>query len=190
MSLMVLKGLPYVEGDAPNPINVYGQSKWEGEEAVRARLEEHLIVRSAWIFGADRPNFVKTIFSLARERERLQVVADQYGCPTPVHALAQRLLDLAPRVRNRTVPWGTVHLAGQPPTSWYELAEAVVEEGRRMESLAVQSVEPVATSAYPTPARRPQNTALDASHAWAVYDIEAPLWRPAVTQVVSQLSRL
>ena len=90
-----MKGAPYLEGDAPNPLNVYGESKWAGEEAVRQRLERHAVIRTAWVFSARGSNFVRTMWRLAHEREVLRVVADQTGHPTWAGHLAEAALVIA-----------------------------------------------------------------------------------------------
>ncbi|MDX1420980.1 MAG: dTDP-4-dehydrorhamnose reductase [Rubricoccaceae bacterium] len=181
------KGTPYQEGDAPNPLGVYGQSKWDGEEAVRAALDAHVIVRTAWLFGVHGQSFVKTILRLAGERETLRVVADQRGCPTAAADLAAALLRIAHAVTEDAGRWGTYHLAGHPPTTWHGLAEAVVEEARRWRPLAVQSVEPIRTEDYPTAARRPSVVALDGGKVERAFGIGAPPWRPALGRVVARL---
>jgi dTDP-4-dehydrorhamnose reductase len=181
------KGAPYVEDDPPNPLGVYGRSKWEGEEAVRERHEAHVIVRTAWVFGMHGHNFVRTILRLAGERETLRVVADQRGCPTAAADLAAALLRIAQEVTERPGRWGTYHLAGQPPTTWYGLAEAVVEEARLWRPLQAERVEPIRTDAYPTAARRPVEVVLDCGRIEAAFGITAPPWRPALARVVARL---
>jgi dTDP-4-dehydrorhamnose reductase len=181
------KGAPYVEDDAPNPLGVYGRSKWEGEEAVRERQDRHVIVRTAWVFGPHGHNFVRTILRLAGERETLRVVADQRGCPTAASDLAVALLRIARAVVEEPGRWGTYHLAGQPPTTWHGFAEAVVEEARRWRPLAVREVVPLRTDAYPAVAPRPAEVVLDGGKIERAFGIEAPSWRPALARVVARL---
>lgn len=182
------KGAPYTEGDAPNPLGVYGQSKWAGEEAVRARLDAHVILRTSWVFSAHGHNFVKTMLRLSREREVLRVVADQQGNPTAAADIARAALHIVEEVAVREgAAWGTVHFAGTPATTWHGLAEAVVAEARRHGPVHVRTVEPIPTSAYPTPARRPADVRLDCSRIERVWGLEPPAWRPAVARVVAEL---
>jgi dTDP-4-dehydrorhamnose reductase len=181
------KGAPYTEEDAPHPLGVYGQSKWEGEEAIRAALPEHVIVRTAWVFGAHGHNFVRTILRLAGEQETLRVVADQQGSPTAAADLARALLGIAREVTAWPGRWGTYHLAGRPPTTWHGLAVAVVEEARRWRPLVVREVVPIRTDEYPTPARRPAEVVLDCGKLEAAFGIAPPPWRPALARVVAQL---
>ena len=146
---------PYHEGDPVNPLSVYGESKWAGEEAVRQRLERHAIVRTAWVFSARGRNFVRTIARLLRERDEVRVVADQTGHPTWAGHLAEGLLTIGSGLASGGAT-GTFHLAGTPPTSWYGLAQAVLQEVRLPASRQRPTLLPISTEAYPTAARRPR----------------------------------
>jgi dTDP-4-dehydrorhamnose reductase len=161
---------PIDELTVPNPQSAYGRGKLAGEEAVRATLPHHLIVRTAWLYGQEGPNFVLTMLRLARERGALRVVADQRGSPTWTGHLAPALV----RLVERGTP-GTYHLTNSGSTTWFGLAQAIVEEA----GLQVP-VEPLATSDYPTAAPRPAYSVL-ANQAWAALG-EAPLpaWRAAL----------
>jgi dTDP-4-dehydrorhamnose reductase len=179
---------PYAEDAPTGPTGVYGRSKLAGELAVRRALPgAHLIVRTAWVFSATGHNFVRTMLRLARERETLRVVADQYGSPTAADDLAAALLAMARRLLADPSVAGTYHWAGTPPTTWHGLAEAVVEEARRHGPVAAHTVEPIPTSAYPTPAARPANSVLDTTKAERVFGIAPPDWRAAVARVVERL---
>ncbi|MGA3185407.1 MAG: dTDP-4-dehydrorhamnose reductase [Candidatus Dormibacteria bacterium] len=158
---------PVDEGATPNPRSAYGRGKLAGEAAVRALQPRHQIVRTAWLFGQDGPNFVLTMLKLARERGRLRVVADQWGSPTWTGHLAPALV----RLVERGVP-GTYHLTNSGTTSWQGFAQAIVEEA----GLDVP-VEAISSSEYPTPAPRPAYSVL-ANRAWLELG-EPPLpdWR-------------
>lgn len=177
----------YVESDRPAPLGVYGASKLEGELAVQAALERHLIVRTSWVFSAHGNNFVKTMLRLARERDELRVVADQLGRPTAAADLARVLWLLAQRVaQGSELDWGTYHFAGAGETSWWGLAEATVAEqasltGRR------PAVTAIATADYPTPAERPKNSRLDTSRFEDAFGISPRPWRDDLREVVRQL---
>src|SRR5208283_2197716 len=153
---------PYKEDDAADPLNVYGRSKWEGEEAVRSRLAEHIIVRTSWLYGSGGQNFVKTILRLGKERDELEVVSDQYGCPTWSFDLAECLVRIAERVLlgSEDASWGTFHFCGEGVTTWYEFALAILDEARRRESSGIARVSPVPGSSYPTVAVRPRYSVL------------------------------
>ena len=181
------KGAPYMPDDPVAPLGAYGRTKAEGEAAVRDALGRHLIVRTAWVVSARGHNFVRTMHRLAGERERLTVVADQHGHPTPADALAAHLVALAARAgAGEALPWGTLHLAGTPLATWHEVATAVVDEARRLGPVRVQSVEPIPTSAYPTPAARPPRVELDmrTAHALGLAPID---WRDGVVRAVAAL---
>jgi dTDP-4-dehydrorhamnose reductase len=144
------KGSPYTEEDAPHPLSVYGESKLAGEEAVRRLAGEHLIVRTAWLYGHHRTNFVRTILALAESRNELRVVTDQRGSPTWTMPLAEAIVALM-----RAGARGTYHAAGRGECSRYEWAAEIVRlAGREV------SVVPATTAEFPRPARRPPYSAL------------------------------
>jgi dTDP-4-dehydrorhamnose reductase len=118
----------YRETDPVSPLGVYGKSKAAGEMKVRDRLKEHIIIRTAWLYGIHGHNFVKTMLRLGRERERVQVVADQYGCPTNAADLADAILAIIAQLNETDdVPWGTYHYCGTGVTTWYGFAEKIFE---------------------------------------------------------------
>ena len=118
---------PYRETDPVSPLGVYGRSKAEGERAVRDTIQEHLIIRTAWLYGIHGNNFVTTMLRLGRERETVQVVADQYGCPTYAADLAEAIFQMASHIaEKRTVAWGTYHYCGRGVTTWHGFAEAIL----------------------------------------------------------------
>ena len=170
---------PYVEDDVVAPLGVYGASKLAGDEAVRQLLRRHLILRVSWVFGIHGHNFVKTILRLAREREELRVVADQYGCPTFAGDIADTLLELAGRSAEMDArdAWGVYHYCGEPATTWHGFASAIVELACAREALPVKTVTAITTADYPTPAARPANSVLDCSRLAARLGIRPRPWR-------------
>jgi dTDP-4-dehydrorhamnose reductase len=180
---------PYREEDAPDPMSVYGLSKWEGEEAVRSRLARHIIVRTSWLYGSRGQNFVKTMLRLGKEREELKVVSDQYGCPTWSFDLAVCLVRIAERALSRPeeVPWGTYHFCGEGITTWYDFAVAILDEARRRESFRIASVSPVPSSSYPTVAARPKYSALDCGKIEASLGIAPPPWEMSLASLMDKL---
>lgn len=179
------KGAPYVESDPTAPLGVYGRSKAAGEEAVRAACPRHVILRTSWVFGVRGNNFVKTMLRLGRERDKLQVVADQFGCPTPAVALASAVLAVAGMLES--TPWGTYHCCGRERTTWYDFAKAIFAEQTALAGVPAPQVEPIATEAYPTPARRPVDSTLDSTAFQARFE-QAPIdWRQGVTDVLREL---
>ena len=173
------KAGPWLESDAPAPLGVYGASKLAGDEAVRQILPRHLILRVSWVFGVHGHNFVKTMLRLAREREELRVVADQQGCPTFAGDIADVLLELAGRSAEIDArdAWGIYHYGGAPLTSWHGFASAIVASARARETLPVQRVTAIATTDYPTPARRPLNSVLDCSKLADRFGIRPRPWQ-------------
>jgi dTDP-4-dehydrorhamnose reductase len=180
----------YTEDDAISPLGVYGRSKAEGERAVREGLPEHLILRTAWLYGVHGQNFVKTVLKLGRERDALRVVADQRGCPTFAADLASAILSIHRRHREGvTAEWGTYHYCGAGAASWHEFAEAIFDVARRYESLKVERVAAIATSEYPTPARRPANSVLDCSKIERRLGIRPRPWREALEEMIVRMYR-
>lgn len=180
----------YTEDDPVCPLGVYGESKAAGEAAVREALRQHVIVRTAWVFSAFGHNFVKTIVRLAAERDRLRVVADQFGRPTPAADLARGLIAVvAKHARGGDVGWGTYHFAGAGRASWHDLATSTVE----LQAIYTQRrppVDPIATSDYPTPARRPLNSELETTRFVEEFACEPRPWRQGLQAVVNELFRV
>lgn len=182
---------PYGEQDPVNPINIYGKSKLQGEEAIRSRLAEHIIVRTSWLYGTRGRNFVKTILKLGLERDELSVVCDQYGCPTWTYDLAACIVRLSERILEGSADalWGTYHFCGKGTATWFEFASAVLAEAQRYQSCrgGIAGVLPVATSQYPTAAARPVYSVLDCSKIETALGVSPPDWRQGVEHCVRQL---
>jgi len=178
----------YVETDPVAPLGVYGESKRAGEEAVRAGLTEHLILRTSWVYGPYGRNFLKTILRLAGERDELTIVADQRGCPTATRDLAEAIFAAARRVDEGAAIWGTYHVAGQGTTSWHGFATVIVEAARPFTGRS-PVVKAIATADYPTPALRPANSELDSSRFAEVFGFRAAPWQQRVGECVSLLVR-
>lgn len=178
---------PYTEQDAPRPLNVYGQSKLAGDEAIVRELEHYLIVRTSWLFSAHGQNFVKTIRRLARERDELRVVSDQRGRPTSAADLARaiwRLVHL--HHTERKLAWGTFHLANAGATSWHGFAAAIVDHDAQITGRRPLVV-PIPSSQYHTPARRPANSVLDTSRFETTFGFGLPPLTEALADVMLEL---
>ncbi len=180
-----LKTEPYQEKDPVGPLGVYGRSKEGGERAVRAALNDHVILRTAWVYGANGTNFVKTMLRLAAERPLLRVVADQRGCPTAAAEIAAALIVIATHVERGEATWGTYHFAGAGAVSWHGFAEAIFDLAAPR--LARPRLVPIRTEQYPTPARRPMNSVLDCRKIKDVFGISPSPWRAALAPVVGEL---
>ena len=177
---------PYREEDAVGPLGVYGRSKEAGERAVRAAVARHMILRTAWVFGAYGANFVKTMLRLAAERPVLRVVADQRGCPTAAADIAAALMVIAGHIEKGEAKWGTYHFVGAGAASWHSFAQAIFDQAAP-QLAACPQVEPITTEQYPTPARRPMNSVLDCRKIEEVFGISSPPWRTALATVIREL---
>jgi dTDP-4-dehydrorhamnose reductase len=155
----------YVVEDWCNPVSVYGESKLAGERAVRRLAPRSWVLRTSWVFSEHGANFVKTILRLAREREELRIVADQFGRPTYAGDLARLVAAMAQDVgAGARLPYGIYHAVGGPAVSWHEFARAIVDSAARQGRLSrIPRVTAIPTSAYPTPAKRPANSVLTPS---------------------------
>ncbi|WP_370640747.1 dTDP-4-dehydrorhamnose reductase [Xanthobacter sp. NFH-44] len=180
------KAAPYVEQDPVAPLGVYGRTKAAGEAAVRSAAERHIIVRTSWVYGAYGHNFLKTVLRLARERERLTIVADQHGCPTATYDLAEALLTAAQAAMGEDARWGTYHFAGDGATTWHDFAAEIVRAaGPRLGK--VPEVAPITTAEYPTPAKRPANSRLASDLFQRTFGLRAAPWQQRVAEVVDTL---
>jgi dTDP-4-dehydrorhamnose reductase len=180
---------PYCEGDAVNPLNVYGRSKEAAERAVRAAAPCHIILRTAWVYGAYGTNFVKTMLRLGAERPVLRVVADQRGCPTAAADIAAALIAIGRQIERGGTEWGTFHFAAGGSISWHGFAEEIVGLARTFGAWPSRSgprVEPITTDQYPTAAQRPMNSVLDCRKI-AALGISPPPWRSSLPAVVREL---
>ena len=153
------------------PLNAYGETKLAGENAVRAAGGCSAILRTSWVFSATGRNFLTTMLRLGAERDRLNVVADQIGGPTPANAIAEACVKIAAGLKQRPDLSGTYHISGAPDVSWAGFARAIF----KVNGLGV-AVSDIETSQYPTPARRPLNSRLDCSSLHANFGIERPDW--------------
>lgn len=179
---------PNLETDPVSPLSIYGDSKAAGEAEVRARLREHLIIRTAWVYGIHGHNFVKSMLRLGRERRTLRVVADQYGCPTYAADLAGTILLIASsRLARRRVVWGTYHYCGEGLTTWHGFAQEIFALAGRYTALTVQHVEPISTAEYPTSATRPAHSALDCSMLKKNFNIALHPWPQALSRMITEI---
>lgn len=177
---------PYGTEHPTHPLGVYGQSKLDGDLAVRDALGTRAaIVRTSWVYGAHGRNFVHTMMRLMRERGSVRVVADQIGTPTAAHALAEALWEIAKRPGLGGVfNWTDAGIA-----SWYDFALAIAEEAAALGMLPGRvEVAPISTEDYPTPARRPAYSVLDKRHTIASLGIEPRHWRVRLREVLREMA--
>lgn len=178
---------PYREDDSVSPLGSYGRSKAEGEDRVRSSCPEHLIVRTAWLYGRHGPNFVYAMLKLMRTKERIGVVADQRGTPTNAADLAAAILAMlrAPRTM-----YGTFHFANLGETNRREFAVAILRLGREHGILEHDcTVEALATAEYPTKAKRPPYSVLSKDKIMAAYGLEIPAWEDSLSVFIGDLAR-
>lgn len=185
----------YVEDTVPGPLSVYGRSKLAGETAVRDEGGPHLILRTSWVYASTGSNFMRTMARLGRERPQLRVVCDQFGAPTSARAIADAVQAM---VRAQSAPgfWTSAaanrvyHVACSGVTSWHGFAVAILD-GLRNRGIAVMAddVVPIATSEYPTKAKRPANSRLDLSRLKASFGLVPPAWETALAVELDALAR-
>ena len=179
---------PWVESDATAPLNTYGETKLAGELAVQQHCKKHLIFRTSWVFAGKGNNFAKTMLRLAKEREELSIINDQFGAPTGAELLADCTAHAIKMAMAKPEVAGLYHLVASGTTTWFDYANLVFAEAKEAGLiLAVNKTNPVSTSAYPTPARRPYNSRLDTSKFQQTFDLTLPSWDVGVKRMLAEL---
>jgi dTDP-4-dehydrorhamnose reductase len=199
-----LKISPYVEADPPNPQNVYGRTKLEGERAVQASRATHLVFRTSWVYATEGRNFLLTILRLATQRQELNIVSDQIGAPTLASEIAAATTKILARISERETASfsladvsGIYHMTAGGVTSWYDFANAILEEAAAAGSgicpwfaaatnsqpLIATRVIPITTNEYPTPARRPVYSVLSNARLSMTFSVQLPDWRRQLQSV-------
>ena len=174
---------PWVETDPTGPLGVYGASKLDGERGIAAAGGQWAVLRTSWVFSAHGANFVKTMLRLGAERDELRVVADQHGGPTPAADIASACLTMAQAMRAEPARGGIYHFSGAADTNWAGFAREIMAQA----GLACRITD-IASSDYPTPARRPMNSRLDCSAIRRDFGIARPDWRAGLAQVLLELT--
>ncbi|WP_061709647.1 dTDP-4-dehydrorhamnose reductase [Pseudenterobacter timonensis] len=179
---------PWSETDATAPLNVYGQTKLDGEKALQEHCPKHLIFRTSWVYAGKGNNFAKTMLRLAKERKELSVINDQVGAPTGAELLADctahaiRVAMVKPDVA------GLYHLVASETTTWYDYAALVFDEAKKAGvELAIEKLNAVPTTAYPTPARRPHNSRLNTGKFQQNFNLVLPAWQVGVKRMLAEL---
>lgn len=175
--------LPYNEEAVPNPKSVYGQTKFDGELAIRNNWNKHFIVRTSWVYSQFGTNFLKTMLRLASERDTLSVVSDQIGTPTNAVDLAEVLLKVIQYCQTEPVEgFGTYNFSNEGSCSWYEFAQEIFKQ----KEITID-LKPIPTLAYPTPAKRPAYSVLDKSKIKNTFHLEIEHWRTALTKAIENV---
>ena len=180
---------PYREGDPVGPISAYGRSKLAGEEAVAAATPNHAILRTAWVYSPFGKNFVRTMLRLAETRDEVGVVADQVGSPTSALDAADAIFTVARNLverPNEATLRDVFHMGAQGEAVWADVAEAIFAERERLGGMPVR-VKRIATTDYPTPARRPANSRLDSSRLKTIHGAGLPHWQASLASCVRRL---
>ncbi len=181
---------PWREEDATGPLSVYGQTKLDGERLVQAACPNHLIFRTSWVYAARGGNFAKTMLRLGQERERLSVIDDQFGAPTGADLLADVTAHAIRQVLQRPQDAGLYHLVASGETTWNGYAKYVLGQAQRAQpaiNIKAKEVAAVATSAFPTPARRPHNSRLDTARLQATFGLGLPDWKLGVARMLTEI---
>ena len=168
-----------VEDDIANPINVYGQTKLDGEKAVIALLKEHFILRTSWLYSEYANNFVKTMLKLGADRDELNIIADQVGTPTYAIDLANAIFDI---IDSDSVAYGVYHYSNEGVTSWFDFAKGIFEISETQ-----VKVNPIPGSAYPTKATRPAFSVMDKSKIKETFKLTIPYWRDSLVACIDKL---
>jgi dTDP-4-dehydrorhamnose reductase len=178
----------YNEDDETAPTGVYGASKAAGESVLQSVLERHIILRTSWVFSATGNNFVKTMLRFGGQRDELNIVNDQHGCPTSAQSIAAALLQITESyLRGDVIEWGTYHFCSQPETTWHGFAKQIFQQTKGFENLKLNGIP---TSEYPTLATRPLNSVLDCSKFVAEFKTVQPDWREDLDNILEQLGYL
>jgi dTDP-4-dehydrorhamnose reductase len=181
---------PFEEDAVTGPLGVYGQTKLEGELAIRESGCRHLIFRTSWVYAARGGNFARTMLRLAAEREALRVIDDQHGAPTGAELLADVTAHALRIAEARPGVSGTYHAVAAGETSWHGYAQFVIEwartHGQNLRTTA-DAIEPVPSSAFPTPARRPLNSRLDTRKLRETFDLALPDWQRGVERMLTEV---
>lgn len=175
--------IPYTESDKTEPLGIYGQSKWMGEEAIRSQLKKHIILRTSWVFGHEGNNFVKTILKLAKDRPILRIVKDQIGGPTSAKDIAVTIWKIINKMEDsQDFHWGTYHYTGVPAVSWYEFAQTILQYASLTNELT-----PITTEEYPTLAQRPAYSILNCEKIENAFGIKQPQWETELLTLIKDL---
>ncbi len=186
-----LKDEPYLETDEVNPQSIYGQTKWEGEEAIRHH-KKHIILRTSWVFGSHGQNFLKTILKFAQEKSSLNVVSDQKGTPTSSEVLAKVTFKIVKTILDNPnfKDFGTYNMTLDNETNWYRYACFITDEAKRLglpTLITSKDIKPISSDSYSTLAKRPMNSRLDTTKIKKTFMLELPHWEVEVKRILKAL---
>ncbi|MCE7915696.1 MAG: dTDP-4-dehydrorhamnose reductase [Nitrosomonas sp. PRO4] len=182
--------LPYVETDATDPINIYGETKLEGENNIIASGCSYLIFRTSWVFSTHGNNFIKSILRLAQQRDKLTVVDDQIGSPTGAELIADVTANILHSLRYQHKVNGIYHLVAKGYISWYQFAEFILEHARHAEftsKIQPDTLLPIASADFPLPAKRPLNSRLNTCKLENQFGLHLPDWQAGVSRTIEEI---
>ncbi len=181
---------PRQENDPVAPLNVYGKTKLAGEQNIQQSSCKHLIFRTSWVYASRGGNFAKTMLRLAQERDKLSIISDQFGAPTGADLIADVTAHTIRSATQQPQVSGLYHLVAGGETSWHEYASYVIDIARQSGvaiKVAQDAIEPVPTSAFPTPAKRPQNSRMDTALLQQTFELKLPLWQTGVSRMLTEI---
>jgi dTDP-4-dehydrorhamnose reductase len=181
---------PWLENDPTGPLNVYGKTKLEGEQLILQSGCQHLIFRTSWVYGTRGGNFAKTMLRLAKEREIINVIDDQIGAPTGAELLADVTAHAIRTALQKPEVAGLYHLVAGGETSWHGYASFVLDFARNAGiplKVAPDSIQPVPTAAFPTPARRPHNSRMSTAKLQYSFGLSLPMWQTGVARMLTEI---
>lgn len=181
------KTTPYLETDTTAPLNVYGASKLTGEKNVQTHHAQHIILRVSGVFSPFKINFVKKMLELGQTRTELNIIDDQFICPTAASDIAYALFQIASQLSPAFKDWGIYHYCSQEITSWFDFATTIFTQAKEYKSLALQTLKPISVKDYPTPAKRPRFSALDCEKIHQQFAITQPHWHTSLLPIISEL---
>ena len=184
------KASAYNEEDIPGPTGVYGASKLDGDEKIVKLWKKHIILRVSWVFGEQGNNFVKTMLRLAQQRDELSIVDDQFGAPTSAKSISHCLLTIlqSEHFNQPDCQWGIYNLQSDPGVNWYEFAQEIFQQALLLGLIDKPiKLNPIPSSEFPTPVKRPTNSKLDGKKLQQVFNIQAADWRVDLQAMLSAL---
>lgn len=176
------KKTDYVEADKTNPLGVYGESKLEGEKHIRKVMRRYIILRTAWVYGQNGNNFVKTMLNLAKKNKEFGIVGDQFGSPTSAKDIAEAIAKISIDVLGENRKWGTYNFCGSEKINWYDFAVEIFKQ-KNIDA----KIKKITTKEYPTPAERPKNSMLNCKKIKQYYGIETPNWKESLAKALNNL---
>ena len=177
----------YSENDKTNPQSIYGLTKLKGEHAVQTSGCKHIILRTSWVFSEYGNNFLKTILHLGKEKEELNIIVDQIGCPTYAHDIARCIIEIFSKLESKNNN-DIYHFCGDIACSWFEFANKIFEQAHIKEIKVPSKINAISTSDYPQLANRPLSSILDCSKIKKDFGINASNWNEGIRQVINKIS--